>query len=103
MEKVDERCLLHAEWLKHTFQYIEQLKEKNVNMLWNDIGVFIKGTDLYPHYRYRLDKEHGIEVNHLELVVEKGSSLRETEGLESHFYDAVDIHESMDPRLIVLC
>lgn len=63
----------------------------------------IKGTDLYPHYRYRLDKEHGIEVNHLELVVEKGSSLREREGLESHFYDAVDIHESMDPRLIAPC
>lgn len=54
-------------------------------------------------YRYRLGKECSAEVNHLESVVEKESPLRETEGLESHFYDAVDIHQSVDPELILLC
>lgn len=103
MEKVDEGCFLSAEWLKDTFQYIEQLKEKKVNVIQNCIGLLSKGADLYLQYRYRLDKECSAEVNHLELVVQKGNPLRETGGLKSHFYDAVDIHESMDPRLILLC
>ena len=103
LEKADEGCFQTAEWLKHTFWYIEQLKEKKVNVIWNYIGIFSKGADLYLLYRYRLDKEHSVEVNHLELVVERGGPLREKAGLESHFYDAVNIHEFMDPKLILPC
>lgn len=32
MEKGDGGWFLHAERLKHTFRYIEQLKEKKVNV-----------------------------------------------------------------------
>lgn len=72
MEKVDGGCFLSAEWLNHICWYIEQLKEKNINVIWNYIGIFSKGVDLYLYYRHRLDKEHNVEVNHLELVVGKG-------------------------------